>query len=649
MTERHFSVVGSGLSGGLMAIYLARQGHRVDLYERRADPRTAEVEVGRSINLAFSARGQAALAGVGLEEEVMAQVIPMPGRMLHSREGELTFSPYSAFEGEAIHSVSRVGLNLTLVEAADKEEQVTLHFNQRCEGVDFDGGKLTFRDVASGEVREVEAGIVVGADGAFSAVRSAMIRRPLFDYRQDYLETAYKELEIPAAEGGGWRIEKNALHIWPRGEYMLIALPNQDGTFTVTLFWPWEGPVGVRALEQDDQALREFFAREFPDAVPHMPNLVEDFKGNPTGALATFRSKPWHVGDKAVLIGDAAHAVVPFYGQGMNASMEDCLILDECLRAHPDDVEAAFVAFESRRWADADALQDLAVEHYLEMRDSVSSPAFQYKKKLEHALQREDPEGWQTLYSMVTFSTTPYEEARRRARRQDHLLLRAVPALAEALSPRVAHRLTAESRCEAAPTAESVPALTAALQDPEARVRLAAARGLAQLGSWASASVEALVSRLGDDDPEVAEAAAEALGRVGAENGAVTALSEALREGGDGLRGAAAWALGRIGPGAIGALPALEEALKRRDAWGYLEAAQAIGRLGAQAATAVPSLSKALEDPLPALREVAARSLGELGPAAKKALKGLERCLEDSEERVRRAADEAIGKIKATG
>ncbi len=422
-SDRTFTVFGAGLAGSLMAIYLARAGHRVHLYERRPDPRTASAERGRSINLALSTRGIDALERIGLAEEVLASAIPMPGRMIHSPSGELTFQQYARDGKQAINSVSRAGLNEILISAADREENVEIHFDARCTGVDFDSGEASVLDGASGQTRSVPTNHIIGADGAFSGVRSSMQRRDRFSYSQDYLTHGYKELTIPAGEGGSFAIEKQALHIWPRGTYMMIALPNADGSFTCTLFWPFEGPNSFAELRTEADIL-SFFKAHFADAVPLIPNLVDDFQNNPTSSLATVRCAPWNVGDRAVLIGDAAHAIVPFYGQGMNASFEDVVWLDRALREHPDDIALAFDSYASARKPHADAIADLALRNFIEMRDLAGRRSFRTWKKIDQAAGRFFPESYIPLYDMVSFSTIPYADAVEREKRQIAFLKR---------------------------------------------------------------------------------------------------------------------------------------------------------------------------------------------------------------------------------
>ena len=399
----------------LLACMLGDDGWRVDLYERRPDPRARGFIGGRSINLALSVRGITALEQVGLSERVLADAVRMPGRMMHSVEGELTFQAYSARSDEAINSVSRGGLNLTLLEAADRHESVTLHFSHRCEGVDLQRGRATFTDEASGEAASVEADMLIGADGAWSAVRDAMRITERFNYSQEFLEHSYKELEIPPAKDcavdpgrhAGFALEPNALHIWPRGGSMMIALPNADKSFTCTLFWPHED---FAALDSDER-VTEHFGRVYPDSVPLIPALARDFRENPTSPLVTIRCSPWNRG-RVCLLGDASHAIVPFYGQGMNAAFEDCRVLREML-AEGGEIEDVLGRFGEERKPHADAIADMALDNFITMRDRVSDPAFLFRKRVEQAMDRVDPERFTPLYNLVSFSNMPYAEARR--------------------------------------------------------------------------------------------------------------------------------------------------------------------------------------------------------------------------------------------
>jgi kynurenine 3-monooxygenase len=416
-----FTIVGSGLAGTLMASYLARAGYRVDLYEKRPDPRSHEQERGRSINLALSVRGLHALREIGLAEEILQHAIPMRGRMMHDRSGKLTFQHYGKDEAEVIYSVSRGGLNLALVEAAAKHDTVRFFFRQRCTGIDLHTAAVELIDEDTHAARRVEAELVIGADGAFSAVRTALQKQQRFDYSQDYLEHGYKELTMPPGPDGRHALEKHALHIWPRESFMLIALPNLDGSFTCTLFWPLEGPNSFAALKTAAD-VRCFFEGEFPDAVARMPHLAEDFLKNPIGSLVTISCHPWHQAGRVVLIGDACHAVVPFLGQGMNAAFEDCTVLAECLRRHEPDWAAAFRDFTARRKPHTDALADLAVQNFIEMRDKVGSRLFLLKKYAENFLHGLLPRWYVPLYNLVTHTRTPYADAVRRARRQNRIV-----------------------------------------------------------------------------------------------------------------------------------------------------------------------------------------------------------------------------------
>ncbi|HEV8124221.1 MAG TPA: NAD(P)/FAD-dependent oxidoreductase [Gemmatimonadales bacterium] len=412
-----YTIVGAGLAGSLMALLLGRDDYQVDVYERRPDPRVAGADVGRSINLAISARGLHALDQVGLKDEILAMAVPMRGRMIHDATGHLTFQAYGT-RHQAINSVSRAGLNIALLNAASRLHQVRLHFGLRCTEVDLEQEQLEFTTL-KGELSRVHAGdTIIGADGAFSAIRTQMQKRELFDYSQSYLAHGYKELYIPPRPGGGFQMEPNALHIWPRGGFMMIALPNQDGSFTCTLFWPFEGPNSFANLRSPEDVLG-FFQETYPDAVPLMPTLAQDFFANPTGSLVTVRCSPWHIQEKVVLLGDAAHAIVPFYGQGANAAFEDCVALAQCLKQNPHNRLAAFEQYDRTRKPNADAISALALANFIEMRDRVASPWFRLKKKVEKLLHALFPHWFIPLYTMVSFTTIPYAEAVEKAARQD--------------------------------------------------------------------------------------------------------------------------------------------------------------------------------------------------------------------------------------
>jgi kynurenine 3-monooxygenase len=425
---QRFIVVGGGLGGALMAVYLGQAGHEVEVYERRSDPRRAKAAEGRSINLAISTRGLHALEKAGLKERILSLAIPMPGRMLHGVDGTLRFQPYGTRPEHTINSVSRAALNALLLDAAEALPTVKLHFGTRCTGVDLDAARATFQPPDGSAALSAQGDALLGTDGAFSVVRLQMQKTEGFDYQQAFLDHGYKELVIPAAEGGGFRMEKHALHIWPRGGAMLIALPNFDGSFTCTCFWPLQGRDSFASMRTPAE-VADYFARQYPDAVPLMPTLLEDYADNPTGTLVTIRCEPWHHGDKVALLGDSCHAVVPFFGQGANAAFEDCVILDECLREHGADRQRAFAEYQRRRKVHTDALADLSLANFVEMRDKTASRLFLLEKRLEKALHRAFPSWFVPLYTLVTFSRTPYAEAVRRDRRQ----WRAVGLLAAAL------------------------------------------------------------------------------------------------------------------------------------------------------------------------------------------------------------------------
>lgn len=411
------TIVGAGLGGSLLACDLGRAGYPVELYELRPDPTKGPPRGGRSINLAISTRGLTALETVGLKDRILEHAVPMRGRMIHPVEGPLRFQPYSRDPRRAIYSVSRAGLNIDLVQAARSCDNVKLHFEHKGLDVDLDAVSARLLDQSTGREVTVHTDILIGADGAFSAVRKAMQRLDRFEYSQSYLEHGYKELSIPPADGGGFRMERDALHIWPRHSYMMIALPNVEGSYTCTLFFPFEGRESFSTLSTPKEA-EAFYRRVFPDAVPLMPTLLEDWKQNPVGSLVTVRCHPWCYGGRVALIGDAAHAVVPFYGQGANASFEDVRILMECLREHGNDWGRVFSSYQALRKENADALADLAVENFIEMRDKTSSRLFLMQKKAEKVLAGLLPGLFLPLYSMVTFSNRPYAEAVRRDRLQ---------------------------------------------------------------------------------------------------------------------------------------------------------------------------------------------------------------------------------------
>jgi kynurenine 3-monooxygenase len=412
------AVVGGGLVGGMEAAYLAQNGFNVNVYERRDDIRNAELVAGKSINLALSDRGWKALRGIGLEDKIRSIAIPMRGRKIHTSEGKQIFQPYGT-EDQSIWSVSRGGLNQQLLEKADSYKNCNLYFNHKCTDVDLESNTLSFGFEGKSIRKSYDR--IIGADGAFSAIRNRLQKTDRFNYSQFYLEHGYKELIIPSAPNGVHQIDPNALHIWPRGGFMLIALANLDGSFTVTLFLPFEGENSFEKLK-NNAAVEDFFKKEFPDTLELMPGLLNDFNTNPTGSLVTVRSYPWNYNDKILLMGDAAHAIVPFYGQGMNAGFEDCSILNELMQTHNNNWAAVMPAYTKARKPNGDAIADLAFRNFIEMRDLTSHPEFLLRKKIEARFTKKHPEKWLPLYSQVTFSHIPYADAVANAKTQDEIM-----------------------------------------------------------------------------------------------------------------------------------------------------------------------------------------------------------------------------------
>lgn len=421
MTEQPITLIGGGLAGPLLSIYLAQRGFQVDMYERRSDMRTGGSTEGRSINLALSTRGIHALKQVGLEQDILAQAIPMKGRMIHAPDGTLTFQPYGKDETEVIYSISRAQLNIALLDAAERTGKVGIHFRTRCTGMDFATGELHLRDERAGREFSLRTKPVIGTDGSASVLRECMRKEGLADDTEDYLEYGYKELTVPAAAGGRFLMEPHALHIWPRKTFMLIALPNVDGSFTSILFYPFSGKESFETLNSPER-VTEFFRQHFPDALTLMPSLIENFFGNPTGSMVTVRCFPWHVGDAVLLLGDASHAIVPFFGQGMNCAFEDCTVFDEFLDAYGDNWEKIFQHVERSRKPDCDAIAEMALENFVEMRDLVADQKFLFRKKVELELERRFPTTFMTRYSMVTFHRIPYAVALKRGKIQDRIL-----------------------------------------------------------------------------------------------------------------------------------------------------------------------------------------------------------------------------------
>ena len=415
---RHLTIIGAGLAGGLLATLLAQRGWSVDVFERRGDPRVHGYAGGRSINLALAERGLHALRQAGADGEVLKRAVMMRGRYVHPLHGEPGLQRYGRDDSEVIWSIDRGELNISLLDAAESHG-ARLHFDRRLDHVDFDARVATFRGDASEHSHVFIA--LIGADGAGSALRGQLAPHVDLQERTDWLDHGYKELEIPPAKDGGFRIEPNALHIWPRGHYMCIALPNDERTFTVTLFMPHTGPhPSFESVQTADEA-QALFEDDFPDTLRLIPELREDFVGNPTGTMGTLYLQRWHLDGRALLLGDAAHAMVPFHGQGMNCAFEDCVALADMLARH-EDLATAFAAFEAQRKPDTEAIQQMALENYIEMRDKVGDPGFLRQRELELALQARHPGRFIPHYAMVTFMRIPYSLALRRTEIQRGIL-----------------------------------------------------------------------------------------------------------------------------------------------------------------------------------------------------------------------------------
>ncbi|ADV27529.1 Kynurenine 3-monooxygenase [Pseudoxanthomonas suwonensis 11-1] len=423
--SRSLTLIGAGLAGSLLAILLSRRGWKVTIYERRSDPRIKGYESGRSINLALAERGRHALRAAGVEEAVMRQAVMMRGRMVHATDGSTMLQRYGRDDSEVIWSVHRADLNMTLLEAAERAG-ATIHFHRRLHTVDFDAGYARLIDDRDDQPHDIRFDTLIGTDGAGSALRAEMVHRAGIGERTEFLDHSYKELTIPPAPDGGFMIEPHALHIWPRGHYMCIALPNDERTFTVTLFLPNQAAPGSGdpcfASVRSGAEVRALFARDFPDALPLIPDLESDWENHPPGLLGTLYLDTWHMGGRAVVLGDAAHAMVPFHGQGMNCAFEDCVALADAMDRH-ECLADAFAAFEAERKPNAAAIQAMALENYIEMRDRVDDPDFLLQRELERALQARHPTRFVPHYTMVTFMRVPYAVAHERSEVQRRILV----------------------------------------------------------------------------------------------------------------------------------------------------------------------------------------------------------------------------------
>ncbi|MER3498434.1 MAG: kynurenine 3-monooxygenase [Chitinophagaceae bacterium] len=429
--KKEITIIGAGLVGSLLSIYLAKRGYKVKVFERRPDMRKEKISAGRSINLALSDRGIKALEEVGVMNEIRKIAIPMNGRFIHNADGTTAFQPYGK-QGQYINSVSRGELNKKVMDIAE-QHSVEIFFNHKCETIDWKKNEITFEDYKL-KLQTSNFELLFGADGAFSAARlQHMLQHDRFDYQQFYIDFGYKELNIPAGENGKFLLEKNALHIWPRGNYMLIALPNTDGSFTCTLFFPFEGEPSFASLNTKEK-VKSFFQKTFTDAQRLMPTLEEDFFQNPTSSLVTVKCFPWTREDRFALIGDAAHAIVPFFGQGMNCGFEDCSVLNSLIDKHKENWAEILKEYQLLRKPDADAIAELALNNFIEMRDKVADPKFLLQKKIEARLYAKYPDKWIPVYSQVTFSPhIRYSEALKRGQMQERIMqeVMSLPAIEE--------------------------------------------------------------------------------------------------------------------------------------------------------------------------------------------------------------------------
>ena len=418
--EKKVIIVGAGLVGSLWAVYMQKAGYQVVIYERRSDIRKAEISAGKSINLALSERGWNSLKAAGVEKEIEKIAIPMSGRIMHSVDGDLTYQAYGK-KDEAIYSVSRGHLNAIMMDLAESKGSTKIHYQHQCLDANLEKGHITLKNLNTQEVFEDKADVIFAADGAFSAVRyNSMQKVDRFNFSQFYIEDGYKELLLPADKDGNYKIEKNALHIWPRGRFMLIALPNEDGSFTCTLFMPFENDkYAFKQLDSDDK-IEDFVKEVFPDFYEMIPNLIENWHQNPLSSMSITRCFPWTVG-KFALMGDSAHSTVPFYGQGMNAGFEDCFVMWELFNKHKD-WDKTFKEYQEIRKPDGDALQDLSLDNYYVMRDHVADEKFLLQKKIEAKIHERHPNKWIPLYSQVSFSNIRYSDAYKQGKIQEEIM-----------------------------------------------------------------------------------------------------------------------------------------------------------------------------------------------------------------------------------
>jgi kynurenine 3-monooxygenase len=416
------TIIGAGLVGSLWAVYLKKAGYAVDIYERRSDMRLIKLSAGRSINLAMSYRGWKALDDIGIGDQIREIAIPMHGRTLHGLDGKTTYQPYGN-AGQAIYSVSRGAINCKLMDIATEDDNIHIHFNEECILMDAKNGKATFKNTVTRVITESQSSLVFATDGTFSAARyNGMQKLDKFDYSQKYIADGYREILLPANEDGSYKLEKETLHIWPRGRFMMIALPNFDGSYTCTLFMPFEGHEYCFNNLTTKEKVADFFKELFPDFYEMMPNVADTWEDFPLSSLAIIRCFPWTHG-KMALMGDAAHATVPFYGQGMNCGFEDCSVLWELMQQHGDDWDSIFTDYQNQRKPNGDAMQDLSLQNYIVMRDRVNDPNFLLLQKIERRINFLYPSAYFPLYSMVSFSNIEYQTALKKGNEQEKMII----------------------------------------------------------------------------------------------------------------------------------------------------------------------------------------------------------------------------------
>lgn len=415
------TLVGAGLAGCLLAIYLAKRGFQVDIYERRPDLRKVKISGGRSINLTLAARGIQALKEVGLYEKVRPLTIPLEGRIIHTTDGSRIFQSYGQQETDVLYALRRIDLQHFLLNELEKFEKIQIHFNQRCTDIDWNKKELHLRDTVSNQPARVAVNVVIATDGSTSAIRKAMQAMESFNFQQSYLDHGYKEITIPAAQNQKIDLEKNVLHVWPRIQYMLNGFPNLDGSTTCVLFAPFEGENGLNGINSKEKVI-DLFQHQFPDIFDLIPNLAQTYLASKTGRLTTIKCHPWHFENKALLIGDAAHAIVPFHGQGMNCAFEDCVYLNQCIDKYGTDWQSVFQEFEKQRKINTDAIADLSLQNYTELRDHIADHKFLLKKKIEALLSEKYPEHFIPKFSMVCFSSIPYSIAQKKGAIQETII-----------------------------------------------------------------------------------------------------------------------------------------------------------------------------------------------------------------------------------